>query len=66
MNYRSKDEYRLYFAECKKYVKVTNICKLCGISLGNYSNFMKGYDALSLQKLALLESTIADTLKKFV
>lgn len=66
MNYRSKDEYRLYFAECKRYVKITNICKLVNISIGNYSNFMKGLDTLSLEKLRQLENAIADTLKKFV
>lgn len=66
MNFRSKDEYRLYFADCKKYVKITNICKLVNISIGNYSNFMKGYDTLSYNKLADLERAISDTLKKYV
>lgn len=58
----SKNDYRIFFANVKKYFKLTVFCKENNISLSNFSNFMKGseYDFLiSTSKLnALYESVI--------
>ena len=66
---RSKNEFRSYFAKCKKYVKISVLAKEIGISQSNLSYFMKdsAYDALiSIDKLALLENHISETLLKIV
>lgn len=66
---RSKQEFRAYFAECKKYVKISVLAKEIGISQSNLSYFMKdsAYDALiSLEKLISLENHIQNTLEKIV
>lgn len=66
---RSKAYYRSYFAQCKKYVKISVLAKEIGISQSNLSYFMKNsaYDALiSIEKLNALEMHISNTLKKIV
>lgn len=64
-----KYDYRSYFAECKKYIKLTPLCKECGVSQSALSRFMMGeaYDyVISLESLERLKNHIQDVLIKIV
>ena len=64
-----KKDYRAFFAECKKYVKLTPICKECGINQSALSRFMMGqaYDyVVSLESLQRLYAHLQEVLIKFV
>ncbi len=63
----NKAEYREYFAECKKMLKLNYFLKLCNISNSNFSYFLKSsnYDfMISIEKLEQLEKCIDDELFK--
>lgn len=64
----TKAEYRQYFAECRKYVKLTVIAKENGIHVSNLSHFINdGVDFLmSLEMCEKLYNAIAATLEKIV
>lgn len=60
-----KSYYRTSLNEYSKYLKLTNFCTDCNISLSNFSKFMKGYDdMLSIQKLDILCGYISQYCKK--
>lgn len=64
----TKAEYRQYFAECRKYVKLTVIAKENGIHVSNLSHFINDeVDFLmSLEMCEKLYNAIAATLEKIV
>ena len=61
----SKNDYRVFFAKCKSYLKLSTFCKMCDIKLSNVTMFVNGYDsALTDYKLNKLYMCITDTLNK--
>lgn len=62
----SKSFYREYFAQCRNVIKLTYICRLCGVSLSNFSKFMNGTDwIMSLHLLDRVYNTLQNELRKF-
>lgn len=64
-----KYEYRSYFAECKKYVKLTPLCHECNVSQSALSRFMMGeaYDyVISEDSLKRLYDHMHKVLEKIV
>ncbi len=60
-----KSDYRDFFAKCKKYIKLSAVCKDIGIPRQNLSAFMQGYDyALSVDKLHVIYESICNILEK--
>lgn len=58
-----KQHYRNVLLRMKEYVKITNFCRLCGISQSNLSWFLNGRDeCISIDKLRFLIDTIRETL----
>lgn len=61
----NKTEYREYFAECKKLIKLSYVCKMCGIPQSHLAGFMGGYDyALSIDKLEIIRNTLISLCEK--
>lgn len=62
-----KNDFRLFFANCKLYLKLSYFCELEGISPQNLSHFIKGYDgALCYDSLSRLYKRIIQELEKIV
>lgn len=64
-----KYDYRSYFANVKRYIKLTPLCKECGVSQSALSRFMMGdaYDyVISLESLDRLYKHIRETITKVV
>ena len=64
-----KCDFRSYFANVKKYVKLTPLCKEIGINQSALSRFLMGeaYDyVISLDTLQRLYNHLQDTLLKIV
>lgn len=66
----SKVDYRLYFVEMSKYVKITKFLKDCNIGQSNFSKFLNNDSDLadnfiSIEKLELLKDTISKILTNF-
>lgn len=64
-----KNSYRLFFAECQKFVKMAYFLKMAGIPQSTFSTFMKGeaYDMLiSVEKLRNLDYLIRNELSQFI
>lgn len=64
-----KNEYRKFFAKCRKFVKMAYFLKKAGISETTFSIFMKSdsYDLLiSVEKLRILDSLIRNELSEIV
>lgn len=48
----TKEQYRKYFLDCKKYLKFSSILKEVGVSDANFSHFLNNADSIiSLNKL---------------
>lgn len=55
----------MYFAECKKLIKLSYVCKVCGIPQSHLAGFMGGYDyALSIAKLETIRNTLISLCEK--
>lgn len=64
-----KYEYRSYFANVKKYVKLTPLCHECNVSQSALSRFMMGeaYDyVISLESLQRLYDHLQQVINKIV
>lgn len=67
--YMRKCDYRSYFANVKKYVKLTPLCKEIGVSQSALSRFLMGdaYDyVISIETLNKLYQHLQNTLLKIV
>lgn len=65
----TKYEYRRYFAQCKKYVKLANIAENAGLQQSRLSQFMQGekYDSyMSMFDCEIMHDEIVSTLKKLI
>lgn len=64
-----KNSYRLFFAECRKFIKMSYFLKKAGISETTFSTFMKSetYDILiSVDKLRYLDDLIRTELSEII
>lgn len=64
-----KYDYRSYFANVKRYIKLTPLCKECGVSQSALSRFIKGeaYDyVISIESLDKLYKHIRETVYNVV
>lgn len=64
---KTKNDYRLFFAECKAMLKMKYFCKLANINTVNFSRFMKSEDfnwCMSIAALDRLYNVVLDTLEK--
>ena len=62
-----KNEYRIFFAECMKMLKMKYYLNVAKISPVTFSRFMKGPDfdwCLSVEKLQYLQDVISSELAK--
>lgn len=60
----TKDAYRVYFAQCREYVKLKPIVIELGYSYPNFMKFLNRSDdwAMSLDKLDTLKNAVCDRL----
>lgn len=68
MKKQVKSVYRVYFAECSRYVKMSSILSEIGIHKSTFSRFMQSeaYDHyLSVDKLETIKREVAERLKNF-
>lgn len=64
-----KNDFRLFFADCQKFVKMAYFLKKAGIPQSTFSTFMKSdaYDLLiSVEKLRILEDLIKYELSQII
>lgn len=63
----SKSEYRTYFADVSRYVKMKNVLEDIGLTTPNFYRFMKSeeYDwCMSVEMLELIHNQVRETLSK--
>ena len=63
----TKNDYRLFFAECKPVLRLAYFLKRNGLAPSTFSIFMKGKEfdyMISLDRLQALYADICDTLAK--
>lgn len=64
----TKETYREYFAECRKYIKLKAVCKESNV---NYSNFMKFLNneadwCMSVDKLETLKQALENSVSSLI
>lgn len=65
----SKNDFRLFFAQCRPLLKMVKFCEKAGVSCVCFSRFMKGKEfnyCLSLGKLRNLYDVIIDELSSII
>lgn len=65
----SKNDYRLFFAQCKRLLKMVRFCEKANVNYVCYTRFMKGEEFnyyISLDKLHNLYDVIIDELTSII
>lgn len=69
--FMSKDEYRSYFVQCMKLIKITHLLQIASIPRTNFSKFINdnsqyGNALISIERLELLHQLLVTELKKLI